>query len=58
MRLADLEVEDVIAALRKERSAWIDAAQREGRRETEAEKVTICILAALERVLAKAHSST
>lgn len=56
MKLADLEVEDVIAALRKERSEWIEVAGREKRRHTEAELTTMCLLAALEHVLQDAAS--
>lgn len=51
MRLADLEIDDVIDALKKERAEWILIAKQEARPNTEAERVTICFLLAIERVL-------
>ena len=51
MKLADIDVDELVRALGKERSKWIDAASEEKRRSTEAEKATICMLAALEHVL-------
>jgi hypothetical protein len=41
-----------------ERSAWINAATEEGRRTTEAEKITICVLAALEHALGSAANAS
>lgn len=58
MKLSDIDVAEVIAALRQERSSWIDVAHDEGRRNTEAEKLTICILAAFERTFTKAVGNT
>ena len=54
MKLADVDVHELVKALHMERSAWIKNPKDEGRRETEAEKITICILAALEHVFAHA----
>ncbi|MGB7718176.1 MAG: hypothetical protein WBL81_24890 [Pseudolabrys sp.] len=41
MKLADIDVDDLVKALHMERSAWIKAPKDQGRRETDAEKVTI-----------------
>jgi hypothetical protein len=54
MRLADLEIDDVIDALKKERAEWISVAKQEARSNTEAERITICFLLAIERVLSTA----
>jgi hypothetical protein len=54
MKLADVDVYELVHALGMERSAWIDAAKGENRRNTEAERITICVLAALERALKNA----
>jgi hypothetical protein len=54
MRFADLEIDDVIEALKKERAEWISVAKHESRVNTEAERVTICLLLAIERVLSTA----
>ena len=51
MKLADIEVEDLIRALGKERSAWIKLKSDENRQLTDSEKATVCILGALEHVL-------
>jgi hypothetical protein len=56
MKLADVEVEELVRALGMERSAWIDVASKENRRHTEPERVTICVLGALERALARLNS--
>lgn len=50
-KLADIDVYELAGALGKERSAFVNAAKQEGRRSTDAERVTICILQALERAL-------
>lgn len=55
MRIADLELDDLVDALRAERSKWISAAPNEGRGPTDAERVTICLLAAMEQVLCNAR---
>ena len=49
VRLADVDVDELVKALHMERSTWIKAPKEQGRRETDAEKVTICVLAALDR---------
>jgi transposase len=49
LRLADIDVYELVDALGKERSVWVSAAREEGRRPTGAERVTICALRALER---------
>ncbi len=54
MRLADLEIDDVIDALKKERAEWISVAKQEARLNTEAERITICFLLAIERALSTA----
>ena len=54
MKLSDLDVEDVVAALRHERSKWIDVAAQEKRRHTESERTTISLLSAIENVIAEA----
>ncbi len=54
MRLADLEIDDVIDALKKERAEWISVAKQETRSNTEAERITICFLLAIERALSNA----
>ena len=54
MKLADIDVDEFVKALHMERSAWIKAPKEQGRRETEAEKITICMLAALEHAFANA----
>jgi hypothetical protein len=54
MKLADVDVHELVKALGAERSAWIKIPKQEGRRETDAEKITICVLAALEHALGRA----
>jgi hypothetical protein len=56
MKLADIDVDELVKALHVERSTWIKAPKEQGRRETDAEKVTICVLAALEHVFANARA--
>jgi hypothetical protein len=51
MKLADIDVGELIDAMRNERSEWINVARAENRENTEAESTVICILHALERVL-------
>jgi hypothetical protein len=51
LKFADVDVYEVVDALGKERSVWVNAAREEGRRPTDAERVTICVLQALERAL-------
>ena len=58
VRLADVDVDELVKALHMERSTWIKAPKEQGRRETDAEKVTICVLAALEHVFANAGASS
>jgi hypothetical protein len=41
MKLADIDVDKFIAALRSERGTWIKVATDEGRKSTQAETVTI-----------------
>ena len=53
MKLGDIELNDLVWALGQERSAWINVAREENRRHTEAERMTMCVLAALEHALAK-----
>jgi hypothetical protein len=42
VRLADIDVDELVKALHMERSTWIKAPKEQGRRETDAEKLTIC----------------
>jgi hypothetical protein len=58
MKLADIDAYELVKALRMERSAWIKNSKEEGRRETDAEKITICVLAALEHALANAAGAS
>jgi hypothetical protein len=51
MKLADVDVATLVLALGKERSAWLKLKTDEKRQLTEAEKTTVCVLAALEHVL-------
>jgi hypothetical protein len=53
MKLADIEIDDLVQALGRERSAWVNLATEQGRPHTEAERSTICFLAALEHALAQ-----
>jgi hypothetical protein len=57
MKLADIDVDELARALGLERSAWMNLAAQEKRKHTDAERATICILAALERVLASIRPS-
>lgn len=58
MKLADIDVDELVKALHMERSTWIKAPKEQGRRETDAEKVTICVLTALEHAFATARASS
>jgi hypothetical protein len=51
LKLADIDVYELVDALGMERTALVNAAKQEGRRPTDAERVTICALGALERAL-------
>jgi hypothetical protein len=46
LKLADIDVYELVDALGMERTALVNAAKEEGRRPTDAESVTICILRA------------
>jgi hypothetical protein len=54
MKLADIDIQHLIKGLAMERSAWISVAREENRQHTDAERVTMCVLAALEHALQKA----
>lgn len=56
MKLADVDVEELISSLRTERSAWINAAHEEKRPPTDIERTTMCVLHALENVLRRTLS--
>jgi hypothetical protein len=58
MKLADIEIDELVRALGQERSAWVKLASEERRRHTEAERMTICVLAALEHALARVVHKT
>ncbi len=51
LKLADIDVYELVDALGVERTALVNAAKEEGRRPTDAERVTTCALRALERAL-------
>jgi hypothetical protein len=51
MKLAEIDVHQLVHALGMERSAWIKLKTEENRQLTEAEKATVCMLGALEHVL-------
>ena len=48
--LGEIKLDDLVKALGRERSAWIASAAEEKKQSTEAERATICFLAALEHV--------
>jgi hypothetical protein len=50
-KLGDIDVYELVGALGKERSALANSAKQEGRRTTDTERVTICVLQALELAL-------
>lgn len=58
MKLADIDVADLVRALGIERSAWITTASEENRRHTDAERVTISVLAAVEGALKRLVSAS
>jgi hypothetical protein len=53
MKLADIEVDELVRELGIERSAWIKVAREEKRQLTDSERTTVCLLAALEHVFTK-----
>jgi len=57
MKLGDPDLQELVRALLKEPMGWIAVAEEEKRRPTEAERVTICVLAALEHALTKAAAN-
>lgn len=54
MRLEHIDVDDLLQAVRLERSAWVTAADSQERALTESERAAIFMLAAFERILMKA----
>ena len=50
-KLSDIDAYDLVEALGNERNALVNAARDQGRRPTDAERMTICILQALECAL-------
>jgi hypothetical protein len=56
MKLADIELDELVRALAAEQTAWIKAARDEGRRPTEPERVTLCMLSALRNALQRIGS--
>jgi hypothetical protein len=58
MKLADVNVHELVHALGMERVAWINAAKEESRPKTDAERITICVLAALQRALQSAANAS
>jgi hypothetical protein len=57
MKLADIDVGEFIRALGNERSKWLDVVRNEKRQTTDAERTTICLLAALENVFSSLPSN-
>lgn len=53
MKLAEIDVDELVRELGSERSAWIKVAREEKRQLTESERTTVCMLAALEHVFTK-----
>jgi hypothetical protein len=51
MKLADMDIGELVLALGQERSNWIKLKTEEHRELTQPEKTTVCMLAALEHVL-------
>jgi hypothetical protein len=58
MNLADIDAYELVKALGMERSEWVKFAKDEGRLNTDSEKITICVLAALEHALEKACNAS
>ena len=56
MKLGEIDVDELVRALGQERSAWIRVSKEEGRRHTDAENVTMCVLVALEHALGRITS--
>jgi len=50
-KLSEIDAYELVDALGKERMALVNAARAEGRRPTDAERVTISVLQALEHAL-------
>ena len=50
-KLSDIDAYDLVDALGDERNALVNSARDQGRRPTDAERMTICTLQALERAL-------
>jgi hypothetical protein len=50
-KLSDIDAYDLVDALGNERNALVNAARDQGRRPTDAERMTICVLQALECAL-------
>jgi hypothetical protein len=57
MKLGDLDLNDIIDALGMVRSDWITIQKEENRRLTDADRVTVCVLAALEQALRRLAST-
>jgi hypothetical protein len=57
MKLGDLDLNDIIDALGMVRSDWITIQKEEHRRLTDADRVTVCVLAALEQALRRLAST-
>jgi hypothetical protein len=57
MKLGDLDLNDVIDALGMVRSDWINIQKEGNRRLTDADRVTVCVLAALEQALRRLAST-
>jgi DNA invertase Pin-like site-specific DNA recombinase len=57
MKLGDLDLNDIIDALGMVRSDWIKIQKEENRRLTDADRVTVCVLAALEQALRRLAST-
>jgi hypothetical protein len=58
LKLADVDVYELVKALGMERTALDNAAKEQGRRPTDAERMTICTLRALERAFKAAADKT
>ena len=53
MKLADIDVDELVRELGSERKAWFNLAKKENRELRDAERATVCVLAALEHVFTK-----
>ncbi len=56
MKLSDIDIYVLIDAFGMERSKWINLKKEENRRLTDVEKVTVCVLHAIEGALRIAAS--